>query len=260
MRRVILILLPLLLLVTGIHRSLAVTALDVGYYQHSNAAIVYAGTWGGNTADANAYGGSFNFTTVQTTATMTFYTLPTVTRVGVYYVANFLSSDMGININDVFYGSVNVHNSATVYNLYTEFPIPAGTNKITLFLYTPGRFYPIAIQLLKPDNVVVTAVVSLPTHTPTFTPSPTPTATPTLTSTPGPSPTPTPTRTPVPNAVGVFYGEGGQDVVVNREVRPADVAIVGLLVLLVGLIMTQIIMRVLENRVSQKNSNINLGD
>lgn len=84
-----------------------------------------------------------------------------------------------------------------------------------------------------PIPVVVTVILVYPSETP----SPTPTD--------GPTPTATLTPTATPNASTTYYSGDG-DVTVVREVRPADVAIVGLLVIVVGLMMAQIIFKVQE--------------
>ncbi len=241
----------------GLSQIYAISALDVGYYQNSNAGIVYTGTWSTGVSSSPSYGNSLAQSN-DAAGKVTIYTLPTVGRVGIYYSTSSLSTSFAIDINGTTYTTISTYSASTTYNNYYEFTLPsAGTNKVEIRPLLGGYLVYQAWQLLAPSSsssVVVTAVVYLPTHTPTFTPSPTPTPTPTPTNTPGPSPTPTPTATAKPNSSSVFYGEGGQDVVINREVRPADVAQIGLLVILVGLIMTQIIMRVLENRASSRNS------
>lgn len=77
---------------------------------------------------------------------------------------------------------------------------------------------------------------------PTATPSPTPAPT----ATPGPSPTPTPTITPTPNVSDV-YDVGGTPVLIVREVTPGDVATIGLLALIAGLLMVNLLIKALES-------------
>lgn len=228
MKRVILLVTAFLFLLS-LNPVSAITALGPGYYQNTDASLVYTGTWTTGTASTPSYGGSFAVTS-SLAARVTIYTLPTVSSFGVYYAMNSLSGSFNIDLNGVTVASVITYSPTNILNQYVQIALPAGTNKIEMYSAS-SSFYYHAVQLLaaSASTVNVTAVLSLPTHTPT------PTATPTLTPTAGPSPTPTRTPAPTPNSSTTYYSDSGEDVVIVREVRPADAAIVALLVLLVGL-------------------------
>ncbi len=235
-----------LLLVIGFSRVMAVTGLGPGYYQSNNANITQTGTWSAQSL-SNVYGGAY-LQTSSTSARLTFYTLPTVARIGIIFFGCPNCGNMGVDVNGINMLGMSTYYVAQTYNAYVELPVSSIPNKIEISLQGGGTYLNIvAVQLLEADPAVITAVVFLPTHTPTFTPTPTATATPTLTPTTGPSPTPTPTQTPTANYVmraTVTVGEGEyQDFALTYQADLGQLMIVFFLALLFGLGMVEIVLR-----------------
>lgn len=228
----LLILLSLLVLLT-VSQVSAVTPLGPGYYQYSNAALVYTGSWTNVTSDTASYGDSYTY--AGTSGRATLYTLPTVGRLGLYYVQAASGGSFEIAVNGAVAAIGNSSAPSAIRNNYLEVTLPYGTNRIELYSVS-GNFLFHAVQLITytptAAAVNVTAVMVFPTHTPT------PTATPTLTPTTGPSPTPTRTPTATPNFVArsvINTDAGAQDVGVVYQMSAGDVGIVVGIGVLIGL-------------------------
>lgn len=220
-----------LLLVIGLSRVLAVTALGVGYYEQTNANIVYTGTW--NTSSSSALLGGSATGTTSGAARASFYVLASVERMTVYYYGCTTCGAMTVTANGAPVASVNTYtNPDAVVQSFTV-DLPTNAHYIELFTaIDTTRIWIDAIELhaASASDVNITAVVVFPTHTPT------PTATPTMTPTTGPSPTPTPTASATPNYVvhsTVEVDGDSQDVAIVYQATAGEVAtVIGLLVLI----------------------------
>lgn len=248
MRKILVLAVVLVVSAVLLSPAAAITALGPGYYQNTDSALVYTGTWTTGTANSGSYGGSFGSTT-STSAIVAVYTLPTVGAFGLFYAMNSFGGSFMVEVNDsLLYGPYNSYQPAPVLNQYLQISLPAGTNKVELYSVS-NSFYYHAVQLLatNPTSVVnVTAVVSFPTHTPTPTYTPTPSPTPTLTPTAGPSPTATPTITRTPNFVvraTVEVDGNSQDTAIVFQVTAGDVAIVVLLALVLGALIVGLVLQ-----------------
>lgn len=245
--RVLFLTVAIATIIFGLSRVSAVTGLGVGYYEQTNANIVYTGTW--NTSSSSALLGGSATGTTSGAARASFYVLASVERMTVYYYGCTTCGAMTVTANGAPVASVNTYtNPDAVVQSFTV-DLPTNAHYIELFTaIDTTRIWIDAIELHAASasdvnvtaNVNITAVVSFPTHTPT------PTVTPTMTPTTGPSPTPSPTATPTAN-VDTGVNVGGQDVIIRSEVRPGDIANVAFLVVIAGLMMTFIIMYVRKN-------------